>query len=132
MRGKPRFGEIMAYTKIPNTAIKGAIGLYGRNSTEHNTILLVAEARLPYDCISELLGIPVADIKNDLTGETPLDDNAHAVLHNCLGAIIPLGTERGVLPCKDQALTTEILRLLVELLGLQRKITDLQTEKTTP
>lgn len=118
----------MAYKKIPTATIRSAINAYGRSSREHSTILLVADARLPYESIADLLLLDAdADaVRQDLSGEFPLDDAEHALLHNCLNTIIPLGIERGLLPCKDNALTTEILRVLVEILGMKNKISDLQ------
>lgn len=120
----------MAYSKIPAAAIKGAIEQYGRNSTEHQTILHMADARLPYESVAELLQMPVDAVKYDLIGDDPLPESEHYLLHNCLSTIIPIGISRGLLPCKDTALTTEILRVIVEILGLQREITNLQTQLT--
>lgn len=116
----------MAYKKIPTATIRSAINAYGRSSREHGTILLVADARLPYECIADLLLLDAEAVKQDLSGELQLDDAEHALLHSCLNTIIPLGIERGLLPCKDNALTTEILRVLVEILGMKNKISDLQ------
>lgn len=116
----------MAYKKIPTATIRSAINAYGRSSKEHSTILLVADARLPYESIADLLLLDADAVRQDLSGELPLDDAEHALLHNCLNTIIPLGIERGLLPCKDNALTTEILRVLVEILGMKNKISDLQ------
>lgn len=117
----------MAYKKIPTATVRSAIKAYGANSKEHNTITLIADARLPYECIAELLLLDTDAVKQDLSGEQPLDTAEHTLLHNCLNTIIPLGIERGLLPCKDNALTTEILRVLVEILGMKNKISDLQS-----
>nr|DAT58337.1 MAG TPA: hypothetical protein [Caudoviricetes sp.] len=122
----------MAYNKVPATMIRSAIKQYGAKSLEHNSILLVADARLPYESIAELLLISPESVKDDLSGDNQLPKQEHGILHNCLNKIIPLGIERGLLPCKDNALSTEILRVLVEILGLKNQISDLQNQLQNP
>ena len=81
----------MAYKKIPTATIRSAINAYGRSSREHGTILLVADARLPYECIADLLLLDAEAVKQDLSGELQLDDAEHALLHNCLKYNYPIG-----------------------------------------
>lgn len=116
----------MAYQKPTPAQFAKCAKQYGEHSVEYKALSLVAEGRVPIECIADLMQIPSDFVKADLVGAVPLEGDAHGVLINCLTTIIPIGLERGLLPCKDLALTTEILRVLVEILQLQREIRALQ------
>ena len=116
----------MAYNNVSDAVIKKVAKRYGDDSPELTAIQNIAKARIPYECIAELLLEPVEDIKRDLTGLMPLEGEQHTVLINCVNALLPLGIERGLLPCRDSTFTTEILRVLVELLQLKRENSALQ------
>lgn len=111
----------MAYKKPTLTAMKRVANRYGETSKEYNTLTLIEQSRLPVEAAAELLGYHVDDVKSDLEGMVEMDETSHKVLHNCLNTIIPIGMERGLLPCRDLALTTEILRVLVEVMQLQQQ-----------
>lgn len=117
----------MAYNTITEATIKKVAKRYGDDSPEAVAITNVAKARLPFECLAELLLVNADDIKKDLTGGLPFDEPMHTILVNCVNTLLPLGIERGLLPCRDTAFTTEVLRVLVELLQLKQEIHTLQT-----
>lgn len=120
----------MAYNTITQATINRVEKRYGQNSAEHLAIKNIAEARLPFESMAELLLVNPTAVKADLTGGLPLEEDMHLLLINCVNNLVPLGLERGVLPCKDNALTTEILRLLVELLQMKNQISTLQQSES--
>lgn len=118
----------MAYNKVSDATIRRVCKTYGDNSVECRVIHLVRDARLPYECIAEVMKCETELVKQDLTGQFKLDEPTHNVMIRFLTTIIPLGIERGVLPCKDNALTSSVLRLLIELCGYKQHLQKLQEQ----
>jgi len=116
----------MAYNNVTDAIVRKVCKKYGAGSIECETIMLVQQARVPYECIAEVMKCNAEQVKQDLTGTFAMEPQQHAILTKFLHTVVPLGIERGVLPCKDTALTSSVLRLLVELCGLKNRIKALQ------
>ena len=119
----------MAYNKIPKTTVTRVIKIYGAHSKEAENIQMMADARMPYECVADTLMLDADGVMKDMTAEDELDGPVHHLLHNFVEAVLPLGIERGLFPSKDNAITTEILRVLVELLHLRNEVSSLQQGK---
>lgn len=117
----------MAYNNITQGILKKVAKRYGDDSDNLRAIQLVADARLPFECVADILGWNADEIKDDLTGGNPLDDWRHGVVINFINTIVPDALERGLLPCRDTAIVTEILRVLIELMQARKQVADLQT-----
>lgn len=118
----------MAYNKISDAVVRKVCKKYGEGSVECQVIALVRETRVPYECIAEVMKCNAEQVRQDLTGTFKMDDQAHTMMVRFLTTVLPLGLERGVLPCKDTALTSSVLRLLVELCGHKQIISNLKTQ----
>lgn len=116
----------MAVKKPTKAHINRCIKRYGENSEEALAITRLAESGVSYDDVANLLQLDRDDVLASLSGLTPLDDATHTMLVRCLNSLLPKGTERGLFPCKDPVVIPEILRVLVEILHLQRQILALQ------
>lgn len=119
----------MAYNNISDATIRKACKKYGDGSIECETARYVQQARVPFECIAECLGLNAEDVKHDVTGVFAMEEASHRVLHGFIKGILPLGIEKGVLPCKDTALTTSVLRLLVDLFKARKAHFALQQGK---
>lgn len=116
----------MAYQK-PTTAQYKRIGnKYGEDSKEFHALALIEQARLPLESVAEVLGFALDDVKTDIAGIAPMEPASHTILINAVTALANSGLTRGLLPCRDLALTTEILRVLVELMDAKRQLQALQ------
>lgn len=121
----------MAYNNVSDAVVRKVCKKYGEGSVECQVINLVREARVPYECIAEVMKCNLEAVKMDLTGTFKMEEQPHAMMVRFLTTILPLGLERGVLPCKDTALTTSVLRLLVELCGYKQHLKRLQAHINT-
>lgn len=116
----------MAYQK-PTTAQYKRIGnKYGEDSKEFHALALIEQSRLPLESIAEVLGFNLDDVKADVTGIAPMEPHSHMILINAINSLAADGIKRGLLPSRDLALTTEILRTLVELMTVKHQLQSLQ------
>lgn len=121
----------MAYNNVTDAVVRKVCKKYGEGSEECEVINLVRMARVPYECIAEVMRCNAEQVKQDLTGIFKMDDNTHAMMLRFLKTVLPLGLEYGVLPCKDGALTTSILTTLVKLCGYKQRSEMLQKQLST-
>ena len=118
----------MAYNNVTDAVVRKVCKKYGEGSQECEVINLVRTARVPYECIAQVMRCNPEQVKQDLTGTFKMDDQLHAMMIRFLKTVLPLGIEHGVLPCKDSALTSSILTLLVKMCGYKHQVESL-TEK---
>lgn len=116
----------MAYQKPTIAQYKRIGNKYGEDSKEFHALALIEQARLPLESVAEALGFGLDDVKADIAGIAPMEPKAHTILINAITALSNDGIARGLLPCRDLALTTEILRVLIELMTLKRQLQTLQ------
>lgn len=119
----------MAYNNVSDATLRKVCKKYGAGSVECESIQHVQQTRVPFECIAECLGLNPEDVKHDLTGTLAMDEQPHRMLHSFIRGILPLGIEKGVLPCRDTALTTSILKLLVVLYKARKVFYTLQQDK---
>lgn len=112
----------MAYNNVTEAVVRKVCKKYGEDSQECEVINLVRAARVPYECIAEVMRCNPEQVKQDLTGTFKMDDTLHDMMIRFLRTVLPLGIEAGVLPCKDSALTSSILTLLIQLCGYKQRI----------
>lgn len=116
----------MAYNNVSDAIVRKVCKKYGEGSIECQVISLVREARVPYECIAEVMKANPEEVKMDITGTFKMSEPQHSMLVKFLTTLLPMGLERGVLPCKDTALTTSVLKLLLETYGCHRRVNTLQ------
>lgn len=116
----------MAYNKISQATISKVEKRYGQNSKEFRSINLLADSRIPYECIAEALRLDPDATKTDLTGGIQLPENEHVILHNAINVLIVTALKRGLLPCKDNVVITPILEMLLFMEQANRQINALR------
>lgn len=116
----------MGYQKPSVTQMKRVAKTYGEDSAEYRVLKLIEKGRVAPEAIEEILQFGLDAIKEDLSGGLGLSENQHLTMINFLKTIIPMGLERGLLPCRDLALSASVLRTLVEIYQLQTQIRNLQ------
>lgn len=116
----------MGYQKPSITQMKRIAKIYGETSAEYQVQKLIEQGRIAPEALEEVMQFGLDAIKDDLAGGVALSENQHITLVNFIKTIVPMGIERGVLPCRDLALSASVLRTLVEIYQLQTQIRNLQ------